>query len=193
MGRRCSKHTEAAGGGDYRLWKHGDRLPSKVRLRGAAAVDVVLMTRRKRAWLEDPELARWVFEWAESEPGSVAVAVLPDRVCWLLDDASQLDRTMAGFRGGVRERLERDGIGEGRLWQRGFWYRPLADATAREARAYEIFFLPKEHGLLERHPDWPQGMTLRTEGEGMTWETSVRWVGEKMACDTWFLAEGDAP
>ncbi|MEZ5332688.1 MAG: hypothetical protein R2991_11680 [Thermoanaerobaculia bacterium] len=161
----------------YRLWKGGgptDLVPPRLRLLGAHALDVVLTTRRKRPWLDEPELARLVLERALDEPGTAAIAVLPDRVLWMLDEWPDFEATMRSFRAQAGEYAEIYGAPEGRVWQRGFWYRPLAELEAVLARHREIVRAPHEGGLLERCARWPEGLSMSVDEEGRLLQCAVQ-------------------
>jgi hypothetical protein len=143
----------------YSLWTRHDRVTARIRLRRAHAVDLILETRGERPLLAPAQLALHVLERAIDEPGTAAVAVLPHRVCWLLDEWSELEGTMTSFRAQAGEYAEIFGAPEGRVWQRGFWYRPLADGVAAARRAGEIVRLPVETGVLDRYPGWPVALS----------------------------------
>jgi hypothetical protein len=164
------------GRNDYRLWKRrgaANLVPDRVRLQGACGLDIVLTTRRKRPWLDEPELARLVLERALDEPGTAAVSVLPDRVLWLLDGWPDLEGMMGSFRIQAGEFAETYGAPEGRVWQRSFWYRPLADFEATAERAREIVRAAEEAGLRARHPTWPAGLSgLLDENGRPLWRAS---------------------
>lgn len=146
----------------YRLWKRegpAALVRRRTELLRAWAVDVVLTTRRRRPWLDHPELARMVLERALDEPETLAISVLPDRVLWLLEDGWDLDRLMRSFRLQAGEYAEIHGAPVDRVWQRWFWYRPLAEPEAVAERAREIARAPEEAGLPARHSSWPDGLS----------------------------------
>jgi hypothetical protein len=186
------------GRNDYRLWKRrgaANLVPDRVRLQGACALDIVLTTRGRRPWLDEPELARLVFERALDEAGTAAVCVLPDRVLWLLDAWPDLEERMGSFRIQAGEYAQIYGAPEGRVWQRSFQYRPLADFEVAVERAREIVRAPEEAGVRARHPTWPAGLSglldengrplwraSRVAGAPSLWTVEGRFLTD---CDVW--------
>jgi hypothetical protein len=99
--------------------------------------------------------------------------VLPDRVLWLLDDASELEAMMRSFRRDASEYAEVRGAPAGRVWQRGFWYRPLGGVEAVAERAREIARAPEQAGLRARHASWPDGLSgLPEHQKTVSWHAS---------------------
>lgn len=142
-------------------------------LAGARALDLVLGTRRERPWLGDPELARLVIERAIEEPETLAVGVLPDRVLWLLDDWREVERILRMFRLQAGQYAEIYGAPVGRVWQRGFWYRPLGEEEVLE-RARQIVRAAEEAGLRSCQADWPAGLSSLVDEEGRVLQWTLR-------------------
>jgi hypothetical protein len=94
---------------------------------------------------------------ALDEDEALAVRVLPDRVWWMVNSWPGA-AWLRSFLIQTAEYAEIYGAPIGRVWQRGFWYRPIASEAEAIARGEAVARMPWDQGLVARFGRWPAGV-----------------------------------
>lgn len=116
----------------------------------SAAVEVLLETLDGEPLFEDSALRECAFERPLFDRGMRGCCLLPDCLRLLYDRTVDLLPVLRSLKIQTGEYAEIYGAPEGRVWQEGFRFRPIATHEDLVASAAALLQAPIERGLAER-------------------------------------------
>ena len=135
-------------------WNHHRARPLRLERYPALPVHVILTTYRRYSLFRDARNAEPVFRCFAEHERTLALALMPDHLHWLLADASGLPDVMRRVKSFTTREVRR-ATGVGRIWQRSYFDAVIRDAALCGRVARYIVENPVRAGLCGEGRTYP--------------------------------------
>ncbi|GAA4877333.1 REP-associated tyrosine transposase [Ferrimonas pelagia] len=146
-----------------RAWQQG----------GTYFFTVVLANRNNADWLKShiDALRQAVRQTQQTHPFTIhAWSVMPDHfhcVISLPPNEADFAVRIRMIKSGFTQALHQAGIGEQKIWQRGYWEHLIRDQADHNAHVDYVHINPLKHGLVTQVVDWPHSTFHRYVKQGI--------------------------